>query len=290
MNNKVPFGIIAIDKPEKLTSFQVIWNLRKITGIKKIGHTGTLDPFATGLLPILIGKATRMSNYITSLSKTYRTVLKFGIKTDSGDITGKIIEQQEVSEIKEIALKKLVTDILEIKSQKPPIFSAIKINGQRAYKLARKGESFDLKERPIKIESFKIIDYQHPFLTYEAKVTKGTYIRVLSQTIAEMLGTIATTTELRRTNIDDFSISKAIALSDLNADNWQNFLLPITSMMKDYPSIILSENLKVDYRNGIYIQVESDDFDLVIVKDAREEICGLGVVENKILKPKTVLI
>jgi len=172
-------GIILVDKPTGISSFGVIHQLRKITGIKKIGHTGTLDPFASGLLPICLGGATRLASYILAADKEYIAELELGYQTDSADLTGKKITEAEVPEISQTDLQRLRQEVLAIQQQIPPRYSAIKVNGKRAYKLARAEQDFQIPPRPIKIIDFEILEVDLPKIVYRAQVSKVTYIRTL---------------------------------------------------------------------------------------------------------------
>ena len=216
------FGILLINKPAGITSFDVIRKLRKITKMKKIGHTGTLDPFAEGLLPICVGKATRIAELFSSKKKQYLVEMKFGEKTDSGDITGKIVDSTKINRINLTNIEKIIPKILKMKEQIPPIYSAIKINGKRAYKYARENEKIEIPPRQIEIFDFEIVDFNFPFFTYKTTVSKGTYIRVLSEDIANMLGTIGMTTKLKRVQVGDFDISQTVNLDKLNFQNWKD--------------------------------------------------------------------
>ena len=202
------FGVFLINKPVGITSFDVIRKLRKITNIRKMGHSGTLDPFAEGLLPVLAGKATRIANFLLADKKEYWVRARLGLKTETGDITGKIVAEQSFPEISESKILQTAQEMLTLKTQKPPKYSAKKIAGKKAYELARQNISFELAEQKIKIFSFEIKEIQLPFIVYRTTVSKGVYIRALSETFAEKLGTIGTTSELRRTKVGNPSIEK----------------------------------------------------------------------------------
>lgn len=213
-------GIILIDKPAGLTSFGVVARLRRVlsqqAGRKlKVGHTGTLDPFATGLMILCVGKECKNSGLYTKHDKVYQAVIKLGSSSTTGDPEGEITvkelnrrppNRQEV----EAVLEKFSGEI----SQRPPIFSAIKINGQRAYKLARDGQAVEVPERQVTIYSLDIINYDYPNLTIETHVSSGTYIRSLAVDIGEQLGTGAYCQQLRRLAIADYDISQAQTLAD----------------------------------------------------------------------------
>lgn len=283
-------GVILIDKPPNITSFDIVRKLRKITGIKKIGHSGTLDPFATGLMQICIGKATRIVSKLTANSKTYTATCLLGIQTDTADITGKVINKSEVPSINKKQLEELKNNILNIESQIPPKFSAVKVNGKRAYELARQKRGVKLQARPVEILGFQIEKFINNELTYTAHVSKGTYIRVLSETIAQKLGTVGTTTILRRTKIGDNVIEDAVKLEDLDDSNWRNNLIPLEEVFADQPKLLLDPKQVSLYKNGGKIKVEEDNKSEVMVLDKSGSCIGFGNIVDGFLKPKLVLI
>lgn len=216
--------IILIDKPKNMTSFGVVARVRRVLSERaekrvKVGHTGTLDPFATGLLIILAGKATKRSNEFLKLDKEYIAEIKLGEISTTGDPEGEISKTFNEGEVPsrarvEEVLEKFKGEIF----QKVPAFSAVKINGERAYKLARKGKEFSTPERKVKIYEIEILDYSFPKLKIRTKVSSGTYIRTLGEDIGKELGTGAYLTELRRTKIDKYKVENAQKLDDFLID------------------------------------------------------------------------
>ena len=216
--------IIFIDKPKNMKSFGVVARVRRVLSERagkrvKVGHTGTLDPFATGLLIILAGKATKRSNEFLKLDKEYLAEIKLGEVSTTGDPEGEISRSFNEGEVPsrarvEEVLEKFKGEIL----QKVPAFSAVKINGERAYKLARKGKEFSTPERKVKIYEIEILDYSFPKLKIRTKVSSGTYIRTLGEDIGKELGTGAYLTELRRTKIDKYKVENAQKLDDFLID------------------------------------------------------------------------
>lgn len=280
-------GVFLIDKPENITSFQVVKKIRQLTGEKKAGHTGTLDPFATGLLPICLGKATRISQFLLSDSKTYNVKAKFGVKTNTGDFTGTITQEMNKN-IKSEQFKAIIPMIKRIEEQIPPAFSAIKVNGKKAYELARVNQSIELLPRKIKIIDFLLTDFDYPYFSYSAKVSKGTYIRTLTEQIAELLGTIATTTNLRRTEIGNLSINESVTLDKISSDNWRTFLFPIDEILPQFPVIKLSENQQNDFFNGRSFTVNKEESSTVIIKSHVDTILGIAELKNGLIHPKIV--
>lgn len=215
-------GIILIDKPAGMTSFGVVARIRRVLsenppyggGKKvKVGHTGTLDPFATGLMILVIGRECKNAGKYSKLDKTYEATIRLGQTSTTGDPEGEITEVSDIkpSQAKiESTLKKFTGEI----TQKPPIYSAIKINGQRAYKLARKGEKIDMPKRQVTIYSLEIVNYSYPVIKIKIRVSSGTYIRSLAEDIGRSLGVGAYCTQLRRVEIDKWNVNEAQQLSD----------------------------------------------------------------------------
>jgi len=211
-------GIILIDKPSGMTSFGVVARIRRVLSKEqskkvKVGHTGTLDPFATGLMILVVGKECKNAERYSKLDKTYEATIHLGQKSSTGDPEGDLTDISDTKpgkiEIKDI-IKKFIGEI----NQSPPIYSAIKIGGQRAYKLARKGHKIEMPKRQITIYNLKVVDYKYPEIKLIARVGSGTYIRSLAEDIGEMLGVGAYCNQLRRTEIDKWKVDEAHKLSD----------------------------------------------------------------------------
>lgn len=215
--------IIFIDKPADMTSFGVVARIRRVLSKRagkkvKVGHTGTLDPFATGLMIILTGKRCREADRFSKLDKVYESVIELGKNSSTGDPEGEISDisnhQPDLADIKQV-LASLTGDI----QQKPPIYSAIKINGERAYNLARQGRSVDMPTRTVTVYSLDLIDYNYPLLTIRAHVSSGTYIRTLAEDIGIILQTGAYCRELRRTKVAEYLVGDASKLEDFGINN-----------------------------------------------------------------------
>ncbi len=207
-------GWILVDKPIGMTSTQVLGAIRRIYNPDKLGHGGTLDPFATGLLPIALGEATKTIDYCLNGSKQYEFTLRFGVATDTQDPTGNIIEQNDFAPTREEILATIPHFLGDI-MQTPPKYSALKVNGQRAYNMARNGEEFTLQDRPVSIYELQLLAYNPPNATFCAKVSKGTYIRTLGVDMANFMGALGHVAQLRRTQIAHFSINQAFCLDFL---------------------------------------------------------------------------
>jgi len=206
-------GVIIINKPKQYTSHDIVNIVRKQLNTKKVGHTGTLDPNATGVLPILIGRATKISKYLVEHKKTYIATIKLGEKRDTGDSEGKIIEKDlELKSIERDRIEEVLKSFLGKQKQIPPIYSAIKIDGKKLYEYARQGQAVEIKPRDIEIYSICLKSYKKDEIIFEAECSKGTYVRVLCEDIAKELGTVGYMKELQRTTVDKFKIEQSIEL------------------------------------------------------------------------------
>ena len=228
-------GILLVDKPKTWTSFDVVNYVRKIVanteGKKpknvKVGHTGTLDPLASGLLVLLVGKEyTRQAERLTKLDKTYEVTMRLGQTSSTGDDEGEKIDVSDLAPEQQAVLEALTAfqgDIMQI----PPKFSAMKINGQRAYKLARQGKEVELEARPVRINSTQLSGYEYPFVRFLVDVSSGTYVRSLVEDVGQRLGTGAYMSDLRRTRVGDYDLADAMAVADLTAETITDRLLTL---------------------------------------------------------------
>ena len=213
--------LLLIDKPAGMTSFGVVARVRRLLsqragGKVKVGHTGTLDPFATGLMILLVGKGTKRSNEFLKLDKVYEAEIVLGATSTTGDPEGEITQTtNRTDEIAKIELEAALAQFTGEIQQIPPAFSAIKINGQRAYKLARKGEEVIMPARTVTVYSLELVEYSYPVVKIRAHVSSGTYIRTLAEDIGQTLGVGAYCRELRRTKVGDYAIEQAASLNDL---------------------------------------------------------------------------
>lgn len=196
-------GIIIVNKPSGYTSHDIVSKIRKTLNIKKVGHTGTLDPMATGVLPILLGNGTKLSKYLINHDKEYITTIKLGVKTDTGDIEGKIIEEKSIPSSYSIVDKvnEVLKSFIGKQEQIPPMYSAIKINGKKLYEYARKGQSVKIPPRNIEIYNLELLNSQDNNIELKISCSKGTYIRTLCEDIAKSLQTVGTMASLQRTKV-----------------------------------------------------------------------------------------
>lgn len=277
-------GIVVIDKPKGLSSFDVIRNLRKVLKEKRIGHTGTLDPLATGVMLICVGKATKIASELEAKEKMYRATFDFGYLTDTLDTEGKILEYSEknvsVEELK-ASLKKFVGDIKQI----PPMYSAIKINGKKLYELARKGLEIERKGRDVHIKYINLIEYSDKKVTFETEVSKGCYIRSLINDIALSLDTYATMTELRRLKVGNQEINQAYTLEKIeefvNKKDF-SFLRSVEDFF-DFPEYFL-ENDKQEklFLNGNTVKILEKKENKKYRVYYKNNFLGLGEINNEL--------
>ena len=253
-------GCLLINKKVGVTSRFEVNEVSHRLHEKKCGHIGTLDPFASGLLIILVGKATKISPFLERHNKTYIASLKLGQKTDTGDLTGNVIEEKDVPNLTKEEIEKVLSSFLGDSKQIPPMYSALKKDGKPLYEYARKGEEIERKPRDITIFDIKFISFNKDVVTFAAKVSKGTYIRTLGEDIAVKLGTVGHLVELERTMIDNFSVKDAIPSEEADPSK----LISIEDMLKDFPSITLSGKDAFKALNGVALPLQSKEKELLI--------------------------
>ena len=284
-------GIIIINKSKGYTSHDIVAKVKKITG-EKVGHTGTLDPLATGVLPLLIGKGTLCSKYLMNHDKTYTVVLKLGIKKSTGDAEGDILQQEVVDEkiLDENNVKIVLESFLGEQEQIPPIYSAIKVNGKKLYEYARKGQQVEIQPRKITIYDIQLlkIDKANLEIQFEVSCSKGTYIRSLCEDIAEKMGTIGYMKELQRTRVGTFTIDQSILLEDLNEENVEEHIITVENLFKDLKNIDLNEKKLQLFLNGVKLSFNLKDGIYKIYSN--QQFIGIGVVKDKLLKRDIVLV
>ncbi len=277
-------ALVVVNKPKGLTSRDVVNELNHIFATKKIGHTGTLDPLATGVLVCLIGRYTKLVNLITSYDKEYIFEIKLGVKTDTGDSTGNIIST-DTNEVSASKLKEVVSSFPKEYDQEVPIYSAVKINGKKLYEYARENKTITLPKRHVHIYSLELLEYNNHLVTCKCKVSKGTYIRSLIQDICANLNTLGTMNNLVRTKQGKFDISDSYTLEDIK--NGEFKLLNIKEFL-DYPTVELDDNLINKVINGNTIPNTYNIKDKVIFTYQNKDI-AIYEVNEKYLKPYIML-
>lgn len=279
-------GILNIDKPQGITSHDVVDAIRKIFPNTKVGHTGTLDPLATGVLPICIGEATKLTNNLTSENKAYTVKMLLGVETDTYDITGKIMFANVVNK-DEIYIKERIKRFVGRQSQMPPKYSAIRVDGKHAYQLAREGKDVELTPREIEIFSIDNIEVnlKDKIVSFDVTCTKGTYIRSLVNDIGKNIGCGATMIELRRTRTGSFDIKDSIPLYDyLNLEYFDMIdkIVSIEEYYKEAKKIVLDKEEYNKFLNGVILECETSD--KIVRVYSNNMYRGLGTVEDNKLK------
>lgn len=281
-------GVIIINKPKEYTSHDVVNIVRKQLNMKKVGHTGTLDPNATGVLPILVGQATKISKYLIEHKKTYIATIELGEKRDTGDSEGNIIESDtNIKEFDISIIKQVLQSFLGKQKQIPPMYSAIKVNGKKLYEYARSGQEVEVEPREIEIYRIELIEYINNRIEFEVECSKGTYIRTLCENIAEKLGTIGYMKELQRTSVDKFKIEESINLEELSEDEAQKRIITIENIFKEKEKIYLNDKGVELFLNGVQLTRELEDDVYRVYND--NKFIGLGIIKNKLLKRDIVI-
>lgn len=287
-------GIIIINKEKNYTSNDVVNIVKKITK-SKVGHTGTLDPNATGVLPLLIGNATKISKYLINHDKEYEVVLQLGVRTETADVEGKVIEEKEVTAemLNKDNIEEKLQQFIGKQEQIPPIYSAIKVNGKKLYEYARKGQEVELRPRQIEIYSIQLvgINEKEKQISFKVKCSKGTYIRSLCEDISKKLGTVGYMKDLNRLQVGDFYIKDAVTISkmkeEIEADNLEN-IITIEEIFKDKSQIKLTQKQLEQYMNGVKIDTEKED-GIYRIYNIDNIFIGLGIVEDNKLKRDVVI-
>jgi len=274
-------GIILVDKPQDWTSHDVVGKLRGILHERRIGHSGTLDPMATGLLVVFVGRATRAVEFAEAHSKEYIAGLRLGIITDTQDITGNILHEAEHNFTEDevrAAIREFIGDIEQI----PPMYSAIKVGGKKLYELARKGESVERKARKINISKLELTGTENGDFIVDVCCSKGTYVRTLCNDIGEKLGCGGCMSALRRVKAGCFSIEDAHTLEQI-AEAPEKYIIPVDRIFADYPEITVSPKLEGKLRNGNTVKCDAADGEYRVYSESGEFLL-LGEVSQGILK------
>lgn len=277
--------IVLVNKPKGITSFDVCFKMRKIFNTKRIGHTGTLDPNATGLMMVLIDKATKINQFVLSLKKEYIATVKIGIKTDSEDIDGKIIEER--NEI--MPNKELIEDVLKSfigkSKQIPPMTSAIKVNGKKLYEYQRNNQEVDVKPRDIEVFDMELLDINKDSFIFKTTVSSGTYIRTLAKDILNKMGIIGTLLDLKRTKIDNFKLEDASTIE--NIENGQYQELNVYDVLSMYYPIYQVDN-KNDVINGKSLKLNLDYEQILCVDN--QEVLAIYYKDGELYRCKRGLL
>ena len=283
-------GILIVNKSKGYTSHDIVAKVKKITG-EKVGHTGTLDPLATGVLPILIGKGTLCSKYLMNHDKTYKVLLKLGIKKSTGDEEGEIIQEETVDEeiLDERNVKTVLNSFLGEQMQIPPIYSAIMVKGKKLYEYARKGQKVEIEPRKITIYDIKLlkINKVSSEIQFEVSCSKGTYIRSLCEDIAKKMGTVGYMKELQRTRVGIFTIEQSVSAEDLTKETIEKYMMTIEKLFKDLENIELNEKKLQLFLNGVKLRFDLEEGIYKIYSN--QQFIGIGVLKNNLLKRDIIM-
>lgn len=289
-------GILIVNKPKEFTSHDVCAKIKKIAKVK-VGHTGTLDPMATGVLPLLLGEGTKLSEYLTNHDKVYEAVLKLGIQTDTADSQGKIVQKQtvDIQKITKEQVQKVFKSLVGKQKQTPPMYSAIKVKGKKLYEYAREGKKVEIPEREIEIYALELIKIQEQNQTIAFRVhcSKGTYIRTLCEAIAKNLDTIGYMEELNRVQVGEFTLKNAVTLQEIeeNKENehfFEKHTITIAKFFEKLPSIKLQDREIPLLLNGVQLTKKMPD-GIYQIKDKQELWIGIGTIQSELLKRKWIV-
>ena len=289
-------GVLNIFKPKGMSSFDAVRVVKKVAGTGKVGHTGTLDPEATGVLPICIGKATKIIDYIMDSEKVYEVTLKLGIRTTTYDLEGEVLEERDPSHLTEEEILNAINSFKGEYSQIPPMYSALKQNGVRLYELARKGIEVERKGRLVNIYNLEDIKINNPYISMKVTCSKGTYIRSLCYDIGEKLGVFATMTQLNRAKTSVFSQEKSININELTKENINDYILSMEEALEKYDKIIVNKKYVKLLVNGVRVADGRFTKDKVInnklyrVYDDENNCIGLGERNDAGFKIEKLLI
>jgi tRNA pseudouridine55 synthase len=298
-------GLILIDKPRGPSSFDVVRHVRKVAGIRRVGHTGTLDPDASGVLAVAMGRCTKLAQFLSFDEKEYEFEVVFGVRTDSDDAMGRVIDEVSASHLDASAILNVLPDFVGVIDQVPPAFSAIHVDGKRAYELARDGIEFELDSRPVEIIRFELESFDTQSLVARMRVEcgSGTYVRSLARDMAESLGTVAHARAIRRVVVGPFEIGRAVGMADLDHEALTNRLLSPAEMVGRLPRVSLEAERCHAIGMGQRVVVAKTDFqspgkldlnDAVAVLDQNGALVAVTIVEaqtqtERKLKPRRVL-
>lgn len=286
-------GVLIVNKTKGCTSHDIVYQVKKMVN-EKVGHTGTLDPMATGVLPLLIGKGTLCSKYLINHDKIYEVQLTLGVKTDTADSEGTIIEERNVPEeaFQKEKIEKVLETFLGKQEQVPPMYSAIKVNGKKLYEYARKGETIEVKPRKIEIYNIELIRINKEDRQIEFKVScsKGTYIRSLCEDIASRLNTVGYMCELQRLQVGEFNISDSISLVELekNKENINTKMITIEELFKNNKNIELDDKKLSLFLNGVQLSRKEKD-GVYKIYNNNNRFIGIGCLEEHLLKRDIII-
>jgi tRNA pseudouridine55 synthase len=285
-------GILVVDKPQGPTSSDVVVRLRRRFKLGKVGHAGTLDPMATGVLVVCVGKATALAELLTGQDKRYLATLKLGARTDSGDAEGAVVEERPVPPLERAAVEAVLASLVGPQDQVPPMVSAVKVDGKRLYALAREGKSVERAPRPITIHALALTGFSESEIIFDAHCSKGTYVRVLGEDIAARLGTVGHLTALRRTASGAFGIGEAAVLETVLTGELSGFLCPMERAVEALPRVVVSgrDASGLVYGQAPRLRTPGPEGQVALM-DEQGKLLALAVrAQNGVLKLARVLV
>ncbi len=288
-------GYLVIDKPAGMTSHDVVGRVRRILGERRVGHAGTLDPAAVGVLPIAVGLATRTVEYLADASKAYVAEVTFGIRTDSADGDGEVVTVEDAGGVTREMVEEALRAFEGPQMQVPPMHSAIKVGGQRMYELARRGETIELEPRPITIHDIHLVGWEPPVAEIYVHCSKGTYIRSLARDLGDAVGTGTYMSNLVRVSTGPFTLDDALRLDELEelvaTERWESFATHPDASLQERPAVILDDGNARSWRNGNPIQVAGAS-GIVRVYDDAGTWLGVGTAEagEESIRPLKVVV
>jgi len=281
-------GVLVVDKAAGMTSHDVVGKVRRAAGTKRVGHTGTLHPDATGVLVICIGNATRLAEYFVDRGKTYSAVCTLGITTTSEDASGEILTQVTAAHITEHDVRAVISRFIGEIQQIPPMVSAVHHNGQRLYELARAGQVVEREARTIRIDSISVMQFnagEAPTISLEVECGKGAYIRTLCADIGAALGVGGHMAELRRTHVGPFSVDDAVRVEDLSRESIEQKAIPSASAMPWFPEFTLTAEQQADVSQGKAVASSGTDCDVVRLRTSNGDLAALAAWRDGHLHP-----
>lgn len=282
-------GILLINKEKDYTSHDVVAIVKKALG-QKVGHTGTLDPNATGILPVLIGSGTKLSKYLINHDKIYIATLQLGVKTDTADSTGKVLQKQDIEKLEKKQIEQVLQSMIGKQEQVPPMYSAIKVNGKKLYEYARNNQKVEVMPRQIEIYDMQLKEYQQDKneIVFRVACSKGTYIRTVCEEIAQRLHTIGNMKELERVKVGNFHIKDAVKIEEVKENGktqqWlETHILTMEKLLKNNPNLKLDDFKLRLFLNGVVLKVNAPD-GILKIYDQRNGFIGTGTIVSNQLK------
>lgn len=273
-------GIVLLDKPTGRSSNHALQDVKRLFSAKKAGHTGSLDPFATGMLPLCFGEATKTAGFMLDSDKAYVARARLGTATSTGDIEGDVIQEEQVPALDNADIKAVMDGFKGEIEQVPPMYSALKHEGQPLYKLAREGKEVERKARTVTIHNIELVSWEPPLLTFRVECSKGTYIRTLAEDLAGALGSCAHLEALRRLTVAPFDTADMVTMEQLSAakdkDGLSELLLPLDAGLNEWPKLEITPGQAMRFSNGNPVIVDSKESQLVRVYDDEGKILGIA--------------